>query len=113
MFLFQDARRKGGGVVARKNRHARLGKDRSGVELGGHEVNRASVLGEPLGERALVGVEAAQMRQQRRMNVENAPRHRSTKGGLSTRMNPARQTSSTEAAVSRASSAASNAGLPA
>ena len=61
MLLFQDARRKGGGVVPWKNRHARLGKDRSGVELGGHEVNRAAVLGEPLGERALVGVEAAQI----------------------------------------------------
>ena len=39
------------------------------------------------------------------------PRRRSTKAGLKSRMNPARQTISTEAAASRASSAASNAGL--
>ena len=62
MLLLQDARRKGGGVVARKNGDARLGEDRSGVEFGGHEVDRAAVFGEPLGERPLVGVEAAQVR---------------------------------------------------
>ena len=64
MLLFQDPRRKGGLVVARNNWNTRLGNDRSGVELGRNEVNRAAVLSEALCERALVGVEAAQIRQQ-------------------------------------------------
>src|ERR1700723_2987483 len=41
------------------------------------------------------------------------PRHRSTKDGLNTRMNPARQTISTEAEVSLVSSAASKPAFPA
>jgi hypothetical protein len=72
VLLFQDARRKGAGVVPGENRDARPGQDRPGVELGRNEVNRAAVFDEPLGERALVGVEAAQVRQQRGMNVEQA-----------------------------------------
>ena len=63
VLLFQDARREDFSVVPRKNGHARLSEDRSGVKRGGHEVHRAAVLREPLGERALVGVEAAQIRQ--------------------------------------------------
>ena len=43
MLLFEDARRKGVGIVPRQHGHARLGKDRTGVELRGHEVNRAAV----------------------------------------------------------------------
>ena len=50
MLLSQDARRQRLGVVAGQNRYARLGDDRSRVKLGGNEVDRASMLGEPLGE---------------------------------------------------------------
>ena len=63
MLLLEDARRQGVGGVSRKNRHARLEEDRAGVEFRRHKVNRAAMFGKPLGERALVGVEAAQIRQ--------------------------------------------------
>ena len=71
MFLRKNARRKGAGVVLGKNGNARLGKDRTGVELRCHEVNRAAVFRKSLGERALVGIEAAQIWQERGMNVEH------------------------------------------
>ena len=58
VLLLQHARRQRLGVVARQDRHPRLGDDRSGVEFGGYEVNRASMLGEPLGERPLHGCRA-------------------------------------------------------
>ena len=112
MLLFQDARSKGVDVVPPENRHARLGYDRPGIEFGGNEVNRAAVFGEPFRERPLVGVEAAQVRQERGMNVEEASSPSLDEWGAQQRMNPARHTISARAAVSRVSSAASNAGLP-
>jgi len=59
MLLFQDPRREGGLVVAWNNWNTRLDKDRSSVELGRNEVNRAAVFSQALGERSLVSVEAA------------------------------------------------------
>ena len=71
VFLFQDTRCKGAHVVARKDGHARPGKDRTRVNLSGHEVNGAAMFAEPLGQSARVGVEAAQIWQQRGMDVEH------------------------------------------
>ncbi len=113
VLLFEDARRKGAGVVARENRHPRLGEDRAGVDLGRNEMNRAAVLGEPLGERALVGVEAAQVRQQRGMNVEQPSSPSLDEGGAQHPHEPGEADDVDRGGDEVALwSAASNAGLP-
>ena len=71
MFFNQNARGQRFSVVASQNGNARLGDDRPRVEFRRHIVHRASVFGARLGERPLVRVQAAQIRQQGRMNVEN------------------------------------------
>jgi hypothetical protein len=60
-----------GGVVGAHRHHA-LDDDRPGVDLGAQEMHRAAVEAQPGRERAPVGVEAAQGRQQRGMDVEHA-----------------------------------------
>src|SRR5271165_835961 len=72
VLLFENARRERVGVVALEDTHTRLSDDWSGVKLSRNEVDRASMLGEPLGERPSVGMQPAQVGQQRGVNIEHA-----------------------------------------
>ena len=93
--------------VARQHRHGRLRDDRAGIEFRHHEMHRAAVEQHAVRERPLVGVGAPEERQQGRVDVEHpaAPSARRTTA-CSTRMKPARQTSSMPRVAQRPSSAA-------
>ena len=73
MLLDQNPRRQALGVVVGQHGDPRLGDDRTGVELGLDEMDGAAVLLQAGGERALMRMQAAQVRQQRRVDVEHAP----------------------------------------
>ena len=58
----------------------RTGRDRSRVEFGGHEVNRAAMFGKPLRERRSCVLRPRRFGNSEGWNVRIRPRHRSTKG---------------------------------
>ena len=64
---------RGFGVVV-AHRHRALHDDRAGIHFRHHEVHGRAVLLGASGERAGVGVEALERRQQRRMDVEQPAR---------------------------------------
>ena len=69
----EDARGERCLVVAVTNRNRALRDDRSDVDLGRHVVDGAAVHANAVGERASMRVEAGVCRQQRRMDVDQAP----------------------------------------
>ena len=73
MLFDQDPGRQSLSVVFRQHRNPRLGDNRAGIELGLDEMNGAAVLLQAGGERARVSVQATQIRQQRRVDVQHPP----------------------------------------
>ena len=80
--------------VAVMHRHRALRDDRAGIHLRHDEMHGRAVLLHAGCERARVGVEALEGRQQRGMDVEQPSVPAATNQGVSSRMKPARQTSS-------------------
>ena len=80
--------------VAGEHRHRRLRDDRAGIHFRHDEMHGRAVLLRAGRERARVRVEALERRQQRRMDVEQPAVPARTNHGVSSRMKPARQTSS-------------------
>src|ERR1044072_7228835 len=72
VLLPQDAGGQAFRRVVRANRYRRLDHDRTVVELGADEMDRAAVQLHACGERARVGVEARERGQQRGMDIEHA-----------------------------------------
>ena len=73
MFLLQYTRRQRCFVVIRIDGDHRLGNDASCIDVFGHEVNRRSVHTHTIVQRLAMCAQTRKQRQQRRMDVDQAP----------------------------------------
>ena len=73
MLLLQYASRKCRGIVVVANRYGRLDDDGAMVQRRRDEMHGAPMNLYPGGERPLVGIQAGERRQQRRMNINESP----------------------------------------
>ena len=71
MLLDEDARRKRLGTCRRHARHRGLQNDRTGVEVGGHEMDGGPGHLHAMVQRLALRVDARERRQERRVDVEN------------------------------------------